>query len=343
MLLEDPWLAGKVDLAFLNTTPNRDKHPGAADLGNLRDAVGHARAVFTRGRRVDVIHLHASPAPVLPLLRASLLTLAARAAGARVIVHAHTGRLHTAAASPLYRLILRMLLGLVDAFVVVSRDAERAIGGLGSNVIRLENAVDTDRLTPGTKAPELVFVGTVCERKGLIDLRDALVRSGLGRSGDTRLRVRIVGDGVQEGPGAFERVVSAYQAEGLSGVVFEGALEPPTVADIISTAAMFCLPSHWEGLPLSLLEAMASGCAVIATAVGDVPFVLDHGAAGVLVPPHDPAALSSALDRLMADPAETARLGSEARRRVESEFGRGRLVRQVFELYAAVAAKRRRR
>jgi glycosyltransferase involved in cell wall biosynthesis len=138
----------------------------------------------------------------------------------------------------------------------------------------------------------------------------------------------------------FERVVAAFEAERLDGVVFEGALEPSAVGSILSGAAVFCLPSHWEGLPLSLLEAMASGCSVIATSVGDVPFVLEEGAAGMLVPPKDPVALAAAVERLVTDPDEAARLGEKARRRVESEFGRDRLVRRVFDLYAAAAARR---
>ena len=344
MLLDDPWLQKHVVMDCLNTTPSREKRPGAADAANLRAAFADAGAIMRRARHVGVVHLNLSPAPLLPLLRALLLVLAARAAGARVVLHAHTGRLHASAARWSYRAALRAALLFVDSFVVVSRDAERAAARLGRGVVRLENAVDTGRIRPGPKAdpPELLFVGTVCERKGLIDLRDALLLAGLQATKAGQVRVRIVGDGAQEGPGAFERIVSAFADAGLGGVEFLGAVERTRVIELLRGASMFCLPSHREGLPLSLLEAMAAGAAVLATDVGDVSLALDQGRAGLIVPPANVRALAAALRRLVDDPEERDRLAAAARIRVEERFSRDRLVRSIHELYVRASLRRRR-
>lgn len=333
-LLEDPVLASKAEVRYLNTTPSRTKRPGALDVGNATDAVRHAWRVFRRSRGVDVVHLHLSPVPALPLLRAALLAAAARAAGARVVLHAHTGRLHDAVGRRGYRAVLRVALRFVDVLIVVSGVAESALRDQGvAGAVKIPNGVHVDGFATGPKAdpPVLAFVGTVCERKGLLDLRDALLALG-----DARPRVRIVGDAVQEGPGEFERIVRAYREAGLEAVAFEGALSADAVRALLAEAAIFCLPSHWEGGPLSLLEAMAAGAAVVATTVGDIPEMLAGGEAGLLVPPKDPPALAAALRSLLEDPALRTRLGEAARRRALAHHDRSALTASLLAVYAGL-------
>ncbi|MDP9227411.1 MAG: hypothetical protein M3P18_26905, partial [Actinomycetota bacterium] len=126
MLLEDPWLRGRVDLHHLNTTPARAKRPGAFALANITSAMSQGLAVFKWARRADVVHLNLAPVPLLPLIRAGVLVWAGRAAGCRVILHAHTGRLPAAVRSWEYRAVLRAVAGGADTLVVVSKEAEIA-------------------------------------------------------------------------------------------------------------------------------------------------------------------------------------------------------------------------
>jgi len=336
-LRADPWLNDRVELRYLNTTNDRDKQPGAATMANVRLALRHTWAVWRRARRVHLVHLNLAPAPVLPLLRAIALSLAARLGGARVILHAHTGRLEACLHSRLYRLLFPLALRVADRVVVVSRPAELVARQFGGNVVRLENGVDPIEFEAdvrGTDPVLLVFVGTVCERKGLIDLRDALVRLGQCEGTGRSLRVVLAGDGAQEGPGAFERVKEAYR--GMPGVEFPGRLSRQAIVHLLEEANIFCLPSHWEGFPLSLLEAMAAGVAVIATSVGDVSEMLDGGRAGVLVPAHDVDRLAGAIHRLAMDPVERYRLGSTARARVEAHYQQRHTVETLYRTYLTV-------
>jgi len=343
-LTQDPWLAERADLEFLNTTPRGVKRPGAATASNAARSMTHAWAVFRRARHTDVVHLNLAPVPTLPLLRAFMLALAARLGGARVLLHAHTGRLHSAVMSRTYRLLLRFTLKVVDQLIVVSKPAEDAARTLGRNVVRLENGVDPSRFQTGPKPtdpPVLAFVGTVCERKGLIDLRDALAKVRADAGGKLPFDVQIIGDATQEGPGVFERIVAAYWYSGLEEVQFLGARPHDQVAELLAKASVFCLPSHWEGFPLSILEAMAAGCAVIATSVGDIPEILAKGKAGILVEAKDPPELASAISRLAHDPEKRTALGTEARQRVEREYSQARLVQRLLTLYESTGAGRR--
>lgn len=86
---------------------------------------------------------------------------------------------------------------------------------------------------------------------------------------------------------------------------------------LLMTATAVVLPSRWEGLPICLIEAMASGRPVVSTRVGGVEELVRHSEDGLLVPARDPEALASAIDRLFSEPGLLARLGRRARRRVE--------------------------
>lgn len=336
-LLQDDLLNDRIDLQYLNTTPRTAKRPGAPTLTNLRQAVRDAGQVLARARSVDIVHLNLAAAPSLPLLRALLLAAAARIGGARVILHAHTGRLDRSAERPLYRGLMRLVGAVSDRFVVVSQSAERTAQRLTRRVDRIPNGVDVLRFAAGPKQKgpvTLLFVGTVSERKGVIDLRDALLRL---EADGIRPRAVLVGDSRQEGPGVFERVRAAYRAAGLLDVEFTGSLPGDEVARRLAGADVFCLPSYWEGFPLALLEAMASGCAVVATRVGDIPTILAGGRGGILIDPGDVEGLTSALRRLVDDPEERERLGREARRLVRERYSSERVAERVLELYQDLA------
>jgi glycosyltransferase involved in cell wall biosynthesis len=96
---------------------------------------------------------------------------------------------------------------------------------------------------------------------------------------------------------------------------FHGLLKAEKTPETLRTGDAFVLPSLQEGMPLALLEAMAAGLPVIATSVGDVPQAVHDGNTGLLVPPADPDALATALNRIITDAALRQRLGPAARTR----------------------------
>jgi glycosyltransferase involved in cell wall biosynthesis len=171
-----------------------------------------------------------------------------------------------------------------------------------------------------------------------MDLRDALVELRERGSGPDVLRVIIVGDSTQEGPGMDIRIRRAYERTGLGWVEFTGALERHEVHRILAGSSILCLPSHWEGFPLSVLEAMASGAAIIATRVGDIPWMIEG--AGLLIEPRDTGALADAIERLTRDPEERDLLGKRGRDRVERWFSQARVAHSLYALYLGVRGPR---
>jgi glycosyltransferase involved in cell wall biosynthesis len=125
-----------------------------------------------------------------------------------------------------------------------------------------------------------------------------------------------------------------------TAVELPGWVGPDTKAELLAEAACLVLPSHNEGLPLVLLEAMLAGVPAVATSVGGVPEVVEDGRHALLVAPHDPDALADALARILDDPRLAARLSEAGQRHARAEYTREKLAERVSALYGEVLSTR---
>lgn len=153
------------------------------------------------------------------------------------------------------------------------------------------------------------------------------------------LRVVVYGPH-QDGYEWHHRDLLALRAElGLEEVVsFPGSVDDPTGA--WRDAAVYVQPSRVEPFGLAVLEAMAVGTPVIASATGGLREIIEDGRSGLLVPPEDSAALAAAIDRALTDPALAARLSAGGRRRAEDDFSEERMMTRLVTIYREVASAR---
>ena len=114
----------------------------------------------------------------------------------------------------------------------------------------------------------------------------------------------------------------------------------PDAAAIVAASAFLVHPSHQEGFPNAILEAMAAGKAVVATRVGGIPEAVEDGRTGLLVPARDPAALAGAVLSLLRDPDRARAMGEAGRMRVEEEFSIGKMVEGIESLYVELLARK---
>jgi glycosyltransferase involved in cell wall biosynthesis len=103
------------------------------------------------------------------------------------------------------------------------------------------------------------------------------------------------------------------------------------VPSLLLASDMFVLASHWEGLPIAVLEAMNAGLPIVATDVGDNAWAID--ATGMIVPPRQPGELAAAIEKLLDDPVRSRALGQAARTRIEKSFNPSVWFDEIISVY----------
>jgi glycosyltransferase involved in cell wall biosynthesis len=168
-------------------------------------------------------------------------------------------------------------------------------------------------------------------QKGIDTLLSAFERIHLRHP---KVRLVIAGRGKDA-----DRVQALVQRSCISGIIdVRLSVERQEVLDLMAGALALAMPSRLEGLPMVPAEAMAAGVPVVATRVGALDEVVEEPAAGLLVPPDDPAALAEAIDRLLSDPALRQRMSDAARRSAE-RFSWERVAAAHLEFLRAVAGR----
>ena len=153
----------------------------------------------------------------------------------------------------------------------------------------------------------LVFLGYLSARKGVPELLEALASPALAA---LPWRATLAGGG------PVDEFRARAAALGLADrVAFPGWIDQPAASALCAAADILVLPSHAEGLAMSVLEGLAHGLAVVATPVGAHAEVIEPEQSGLLAPPGDVAALGAALARVIGDPALRERLRAGARQR----------------------------
>lgn len=276
---------------------------------------------FLREREIDLIHTHLTGATILGAL-----------AGARTGIPVVTTVHNTVfgADRHLYhgRLERWLLRHVVRDVIAVGRETAKITRARlkGRDVHAIPNAVpDALALGPEERArlrvemgmpPEiedgvlLIWAGRMTEQKGLPDLLAAFADVCRARP---QIRLALAGDGE-------EALAIRAQAEtrGITDRICFLDLRADVPA-LFAAADIYVSSSHWEGFPIATLEAMAAGLPVVATAVGDVPTILE-GDAGIVVPPRRPDLLADGLSQVIDDASRRHRLGERAKARIDRDF-----------------------
>lgn len=229
----------------------------------------------------------------------------------------------------------RSILARADALTAVSPAVAAQLSEYGIDAGRVEitfNGVDTERFRPVVRprGRDFLFVGRLGPRKGLEDLFDAWdLLAAHGPAPPLRLT----------GTGTLERSLRNRAARSELDVEFLGLVPRDDLPGLIAHARAVVVPSHYEGLPTSLLEAMAAGAPVVATRIAGITDAVPPAWRRSLVPAGDPAALARAVRRMDAcRDAERRALGRVGRTHVEARFTWSRIAAHYQRIYEDVAA-----
>ncbi len=244
-----------------------------------------------------------------------------------------------------YQWIRRLYSPFVKHYIALSRDLAdyltHTIGITGHRVAQIYNGVDATRFQPANSRQPIPgspfhganywLVGTAGRMQTVKDQTNLAQAFVLAIQQAPRLRSRL--RLVMVGDGPLRAASQAILDEaGITDLAWLPG-ERQDVPDIMRGLDCFVLPSIAEGVSNTILEAMASGLPVIATAVGGNPELVVEGESGLLVPPSDPAQLATALIELADDPERARAMGKHGRQLVESNYSMGAMVRHYQQLY----------
>lgn len=283
----------------------------------------HARAF-----RPDIIHAHWLLPNGLPAMIVAWLC------GVPLVISMHGSDVAMAERTVLYRRIAGWIFGRTRFATACSGDLHIRALGLGANpttTITLPYGVATSEFHPELNnrdwivarfgiahtAALVVAVGRFVTKKGFHHLLRALPSL---RATHPQLRLLLVGYG-----DLYDEYRAIIEALGIADmVVMPGQLLRDDVARVIASADVYCVPSvhdergNVDGLPNALLEGMAAGRAIVASAVAGIPDVITTGVHGILVPEGDEAKLAAAIDQLLTARTYAAQLGDAARNQVSA-------------------------
>jgi glycosyltransferase involved in cell wall biosynthesis len=303
----------------------------------------------------DIIHTHTAKAGALGRLAAFLFNLLHRRRKRCAVLHTFHGHVFTgyfgAAGSAVVRSTERALALITDRIVTISPAQEADLVRTfrvapARKVVVIPLGLELQALlarTPewrgmrkdlGYSANDYVigYVGRLVPVKDLSTLlrgvADAVVRF-------PRLRLLIAGDG-EERTGLTALAADLGLSERVRFLGWQSDL-----ASLYASMDLFVLTSINEGTPVSLIEAMAAGVPSIATAVGGVPDVIEHGVTGTLIPPKNVDALSATIEQAMTSNDMMSTMASRARIRVANMYDAARLVRDIELAYREELSRRR--
>ncbi len=294
-----------------------------------------ALVALIRAEQPDLVHAH------MPI-SGFLARLAARAAGVPRIAYTCHGFLHKQEGSPARRacaFVMEWIGGrLTDVFLTVSAteatEARRLF--ISRHAVAIGNGRDPAVFRPDPVARVRVraALGTAPDRVVVLAVSRLVRTKGYPElAGAMRAvpeaEVWVVGERLASDPG--EDVVALLESAGL-GTRLKRLGYRSDVAAVMAAADIFALPSYFEGLPVSVMEAMLCALPVVASDIPGVREQVVDGVTGLLVPTHAVAPLAAALARLVADPALRAAMGAAGRARAEERFDEAKVIARTLDL-----------
>jgi glycosyltransferase involved in cell wall biosynthesis len=302
-----------------------------------------------RREKFDIVHVHTPVA-------AALGRLAAWLAGVPIVIYTAHGFFHHENMRPRNRqacVWVERLLGRTTdmLFTQSQEDALSAVQDRirpSDKVQCIGNGVDVTAIQPGPSrseaktsfgipptAPVVGFMGPIIAEKGVVELVQGFEQA-INAVPDAYLLM--AGDVINgDRDLATKEIIRAKVAQGqlASRVVFAGYQED--ISGFLQAIDLFALPSHREGMPRSIIEAMASGKPVVATDIRGCREEIVHDVTGMLVPLRDGEALGRAMARILSDPELGRRMGQQGRQRAEELYDEQRVLdRQVTAYWSLV-------
>jgi glycosyltransferase involved in cell wall biosynthesis len=285
---------------------------------------------------LDLLHVHGSISPVIGTHLPTVVTV--HGTVARDIDNMPVKSFHFLIVKFMRKQILnaeKAILESADVITAVSQSCVKELKEyhtISKEIIVVNNGVDTNFFIPGKNKKKgglnyILYTGRLETRKGLIDFIKS-AKYVCQESAD--IKFILTGKGTIKN--YLERRINNFHLK--KNFYFAGFVDRGTLLEYYQNATIYVLPSYYEGLPTTLLEAMSCGIASIATDVEGSSEVITDGETGLLVPPRDPEKLAEAMLKLLDDEELRKRIvGANARRHIVSNYDWEIITDRIEEAY----------
>lgn len=313
-----------VNLTYLSTMEDGSK------LKKLCVAAATYLRFAATVHRYDIVHVHM--AAQASFTRKALFVKKARRAGKKIIIHQHAGdfdRYYFEQVDEAKRREIRRVFAMANKVIVLSEEWADFFGKYicdADRIMILHNGVILPE-SPKTDYGDhrVLFLGRLCQGKGVYDLLKA-IPNVLKKVPDA---VFFLG-----GDGDKAQCIQIAEETGIGEHVrFPGWICDKDKAEALESCSVFVLPSYYEGMPMSVLEAMSYGLATLSTDVGGIPRVIRSEEDGILIKPGDISALEEQLIRLLTRQDLKQTLGTAGRKAIEKRFNAASGVQTLQKLY----------
>ncbi|MDQ4123384.1 MAG: glycosyltransferase family 4 protein [Acidobacteriota bacterium] len=272
-------------------------------------------------KRPELVYVHLGSNA--SLYRESIFILLAKLFGKRTIAHFHAGDIdnYYPFQSKVGQKFIRLALALSDSVIAVSQESARQLRNIAGSIkiSVIPNAIDTSVFNAIEHSPKdadeairLLFVGAVGKLKGERDLIKALAI--LRKWGEPNIKISFLGYGAENLKDYCE------EAGVIDFVEYLGAVSLSDRISFFQKADIFVLPTYAEAMPMSVIEAMAAGLAVVTTPVGGIPELIEDGTDGFLFPPGDAKALAEKISFLLINKDLITKIGGKARKKAAEKM-----------------------
>ncbi|RKI91752.1 glycosyltransferase family 1 protein [Parablautia intestinalis] len=316
----------KIELCYIGTMVEGNK------LRKLFKAAAAFILFWVKAPFYRIVHVNV--ASDSSYFRKSFFIKAAKLLKKRIVIHQHGGDFENFYYKQLNsrgRKSVQRIFSMADSFLVLSPVAKQFFSGIveENKIVVLPNSI----CIPPAKRKQygqrrILFLGRLCRAKGIEELLEAAAEL-VKKYPDMKLYL----GGIWE-----EKELKELAARHSSHVVDLGWITGEEKSRYLAESDIFVLPSYFEGQPVSILEAMAYSCAIVASNVGGIPQMIEDEKTGILVLPENVRSLKKGLEKALGDAEICARMGANARQKVEEGFSIEKNMEKLLEIYETVLA-----
>ncbi len=316
-------------IKLVSTSSENNK---ASKATSLLKVISKVNDYLTNDKSIQIIHIHS--ASKRSFLRKSILALLGKFHNKKIVFHIHSGAFDTYYANAgLFKIIIKSFLRNMDVVVCLSEEwKEFYLTTMKlSNVLVIGNPIEMHVYNGhnlNNRVLNLLFLGKICNEKGIFDLLEYLKQNSYYLNNQIRLTIG--------GNHDVSRLQSLLDEPIFNtNIHFCGWVEPDLKAKLFTECDVFILPSYFEGLPVSILEAMSYGKSVISTRVGGIPSIVKEGFNGWLINPGNFIELDAVLEQIFNQSSILIEYGFNSHTTAK-KFSTNIVTQQLEHLYSSL-------